>query len=165
MRQGSQVYIIRKSTAVLNVEVGVVETTNMALMQYYPGMQMPAMGVPVDITVRIGEKTATYQRLPATSVTAEGIENSTGEQVVLACTKEALLSVIQDIRQKSVDSINSVPFHQQRVASCDQLYTQLNPEAAAKAAQEAEMQNMREEMSRMRQLLEKLSPGTSSDED
>lgn len=174
LRQGSEIYILHKSIATMSVEVGVVETTNMALIQYYPGMQIPNMGVPVDITVRVGEKSATYRRLPATCVTAEGIENSTGEQVVLACTKEALLSVIQDLRQKSTDQINSIPFHQQRVASCDQLYNQLNPEAAAKAAQEAEMQGMREEMAKMREqmseqaeinrkLLEKLNSGASSD--
>ena len=155
VRQGSQLYIIHTSSAALYVEPGLVESSNnMPFMGYFPGANMPAY--PIDVTVRIGDRVVTYQRLPASAESAEGTEQKTGEQVIVACSKDAVLGAIQELKQKSIDHLNSRAFHEQRIASCDSLYNQLNPEAAAKAAQEAEMAKMREEMARMRQQLDML---------
>lgn len=152
LRQGNKILILHKSAPTLSIDSGIVETTsNIPMMGYYQ-----QFGMPVDLSVRIGEKVVTYQRLPANMETAEVIEGVTGEQVIVACNKDSLVPIVQDLKQKSIDHLNAKAFHEQRIASCDSIYNQLNPEIAIKAAQDAEMRAMREEMERMRKQIETL---------
>lgn len=150
LRQGSSIYILHKSTTPF-VDVGTVETVNnMPMLGYYPNM--PAM--PVDITVRVGEKVTTYQKLPANAEAVDVMEQTSGETVTIACSKDAISAEVQHLRQKSIETINSVDYHKQRITVCDTLLKQLNPEQAEKEAQQAELHSMKEQMLAMQKQMQ-----------
>ena len=153
LRQGSQLHILHKS-ANPYVELGTIETvSNLPMYGYYPNL--PAF--PMDISVRVGEKVTTYQQLPSNAESAETTERTTGEQVFIACSKEVLNTELQSMRQKSCDTINSVPYHEQRIKSIDTLISQLNPEQAEKAQREKEMIEMRAQMQQMAETITQLT--------
>lgn len=149
LRQGSQLYVFHKCASTPYIESGSVETTSNVMMGYYPSMP-----VPINISVKVGDKTAPYQNLPPNAEVADVTNNTTGETITIACTKEALNAEIQSARQKSIESINSVPYHQQRIKALDALYQQFNPEQAEKAQREQELRTMREDMVAMRKQME-----------
>ena len=57
------------------------------------------------------------------------------------------------MKQKSIETINSVPYHEQRIKVLDALYQQLNPEEAEKVQRDKEYQEMKSELQEMRKLL------------
>lgn len=162
LRQGSQLYVLHKCASTPYIEMGSVDSTS-NMMGYYP--IMPNM--PVNISVRIGEKTTPYQNLPANAEVADVTNNTTGETVTVVCSKEALNAEMHNDRQKSIDAINSVDYHKQRVAAYDALINQMNPEVAEKQQRDQEMADMRSQMQQMAQTIAQLTnqlkgEGTSS---
>lgn len=162
LRQGSQLYLLHKSAPTPFIESGSVESTTNIMMGYYPSMP----NMPINISVRIGDKTTPYQNLPPNAEVADATNNATGETITIACTKEALNAEINALKQKSIDAINSVDWHKQRIIACDNLLQQLNPEEKEKAQREQEMLEMRKQMQQMAQTIAqlnaKLGEGTSS---
>ena len=145
LRQGNKLYILHK-TATPYIEVGQVESVSaFNMIGYYAGLP----SVPVDVSVRVGEKVTPYQQLPATADTAEVVEKTTGERVTLICSREAASAEVNAMRQASIDAINSVDYHKQRVISCDAMIGQLNPEQAAQAAQQAELNQLKAQMAEL----------------
>lgn len=150
LRQGSQVFILHKSASPF-VEAGTVESiANMPMLGYYPNLPM----MPLDMTVRVGEKVTPYQKLPANAEAVDVVEQTSGETVTVACSKEAINAEVQNLRQKSIEAINSVEYHKQRINVCETLLKQLNPEQAEKEAQQEEMRTMKEQMSAMQKQME-----------
>lgn len=158
LRHGNQVHILHKSSTPF-VEFGTVETTPaLPMIGYYPNMP----SVPIDISVRIGEKVVTYQQLPANLDSAEVTDKATGEQVFISCTREAINNELQTMRQESVNSINSVPYHKQRINAIDTLVGQLNPEIAEKQQQAQEINELRAQLADMKKLVDELKASSSN---
>lgn len=120
---------------------------------YFP--TMPNM--PINISIRVGDKVTQYQNLPPTAEVADVTNGSTGETVTLACSKEAVNAEVQGMKQKSIEAINSVEYHKQRISACDMLLQQLNPEQAEKAQRDQELKTMRADMVAMRKQIEEQS--------
>lgn len=160
LRQGAQLHILHK-TATPYVEVGTIETAPiMPIIGYYPSMP----SFPIDISVRVGEKTTTYQQIPGGAESAEVVDKSTGEQVFISCTRDALNNELQIMRQKSIEAINSVEYHKQRVKAIDTLVGQLNPEIAEKQAQAQEICDLKAQLSDMKRLVEEMRASSSKKE-
>lgn len=156
--------MLHKSAATPFIEMGSVEVQNQFGSYYQP------MGLPINLSIRIGDKVTPCPNLPPNAEIADVTNNTTGETITLACTKDVLNAEIQSMRQKSVDaiSVNTIEYHKHRISACDNILNQLNPEVAEKAAQAQEMANMRAQMSQMAQTIEQLTAklggeGTSSD--
>lgn len=147
LHQGSQVYILHKAQPELSVETGIVETTNAPQLQYgvYPGI----IPYPIDITIRVGNQVIPYKGLPPQLDVAEVKAQNSGESVLIANSKDAVNAEIDKLRQQSLAALNMQDFHQRRLASCDNVRAQLNPEEVQKAQQAAEMQEMRQQMQQM----------------
>lgn len=152
LRQGSQLYLIHKSASTPFVEMGSVESTN-NMAGYFP--TMPTM--PVTLSVRCGEKVTTYQNLPPNAEVADVTNPTTGETITIACTKEAANAEANNEKQKSIDAINSVEYHKQRIVAWDGIITQLNPEQAEKAQQQKEMNDLRGQVSDLTALVRQLT--------
>ena len=152
-------YVLHKSAAVPFVEMGCVECVN-NFMPYY-GMN----SIPMNISVKVGEKVTPYQNLPPNAEVADATNSATGETITIACTKEALNAELQSMKQKSIDIINSVEYHKQRIEKCDALLQQINPEEAEKAAQAKEVCELRSQVSDLSKMvadLLKLQGGEAS---
>ena len=63
--------------------------------------------------------------------------------IVVADNKLAMNSEIMSLKQKSVDALNSVDYHQQVIVNCDRMLSELNPEFAEKQQQQAEINELK----------------------
>lgn len=152
LRQGSQVFVLHKTSTPF-IEMGNVENvSNIPIMGYYPNI--PQM--PIDITIRIGDKVIPYKQLPANAEVANGINPNGGEEIILACTKDAITNEVQAMKQKSIEIINSVNYHKQRIEVCDTLLNQLNPEVAEKKQQQQEISELRGQVSSLTSMISDL---------
>jgi hypothetical protein len=97
----------------------------------------------VDITVRVGEQNVTYQKLPAAQDIADF--GPTGMQVV-STSRVAMNAEVMAMKQKSIDHINSISYHQELIAGYDTILQALNPEYAEKQQQQAEINDLKEQM-------------------
>lgn len=161
VRQGSQLYILHKGASPF-VEVGTVDSVTSANNLYYP--TLPTL--PIDLTVRIGDKVMPFRQLPPNAESASVVSQSSGEEVCLACTKEAVNTEVQSLMQKSIDALNSVDYHKQRVEKCKTLLDQLNPEKVREAQQAQEISDLRSQIAHMQKMIEtmssKMEPSTKS---
>lgn len=152
LRQGSQVFILHKG---LNpfYEVGTVENIpTLQTMSYYQNLPM----LPLDISVRVGEKVIPYQHIPPTAESAKVTSQLSGEEVCVACSKEAVSAEVEMLIRQSVDTINSVEAHKQRIETCKNLLNQLNPEKLKEAQQTQEIEALKGQLADMKDMVEKL---------
>lgn len=151
LRNGSQVYVFHKCASMPYVEMGIVEIPNQ-----FGSLYQPLAGFPMNINIRIGDKAVPFPNLPASAEVADVTNNQTGETITIACNKDAINAEIQSERQKSVDNLNSREYHEQRIVCLDNLAKQLNPEQAEKAAQLAELNNLKSQIAEMSTNMEEL---------
>ena len=152
LRQGSQVYLMYTSQAELRVEIGTVESTNAQMLGMY---QLP--NYPLEIAVRLGQRVIPYRGVNGSAESAIAQEQTTGEKVIIACSKDAINNEIAKLKQEAINHFNMNEFYSKRSLSCDNIHMQVNPEEVEKAQQQQEMKNMREELSDMHKKLEEQS--------
>lgn len=152
LRQGSQVFILHKGMTPY-YEAGTVEQMpSMQMMSYYPNLPM----LPLDITVRVGESLIPYRQIPPTAESAKVTSQTTGEEVCLACSKEAISAEVEMLIRQSVDTINSVEVHKQRVETCKGLLNQLNPEKVKEAQQAQEIDDLKNQIRDLTKMISEL---------
>ena len=165
VRPNSQIFILHKSNTPI-LEVGSVTNVPVARAKY----QLPTtFGQPqemvVDLVVKVGDKTVNYNNLPAQLDIADSSSN--GDAIVISDSKEAMNSELLNLKQKSIDIINSVDFHKEMVEKYETILSQLNPELAEKQEQKQELDTLKSQMMEMsksiaalmetnKQLIEKL---------
>lgn len=137
VRQNSKIYVFHKGDNP-RLEVGYV-VAQPVVKPKYPVPQ--AFGQPqemvVDITVKIGGQSLNYSMLPANQDIADSFSN--GETITIADNKEAMNAEILNMKQKSVDILNSAEYHKNFINNCDRILSELNPEYAEKQQQKEEI--------------------------
>ena len=138
LRPNNQIFILHKDTSLL--EVGSIVSVSMPTPKYpVPQVFGQPQEMVVDIVAKINNKDVTYQKLPANLDIADFGNNG----IVVADNKLAMNSEIMSLKQKSVDALNSVEYHQQVIANCDRMLSELNPEFAEKQQQQAEINELK----------------------
>lgn len=102
----------------------------------------------VDVTARINDQNITYQKLPANMDVADFAGNG---NVVVACSRESMNSELQAMRQRSVDVVKSVDYHNGMIQAIDKIIQDLNPEEAEKLALQKEVTDLKGQMFQMSQ--------------
>lgn len=117
-----------------------------------PIPQLSSIGQPtmytVDVTARINDQNITYQKLPANMDVADFAGNG---NVVVACSRESMNSELQAMRQRSVDVVKSVDYHNGMIQAIDKIIQELNPEEAEKLALQKEVTDLKGQMFQMSQ--------------
>ena len=117
-----------------------------------PMPQLSSIGQPtmytVDVTARINDQNITYQKLPANMDVADFAGNG---NVVVACSRESMNSELQAMRQRSVDVVKSVDYHNGMIQAIDKIIQDLNPEEAEKLALQKEVTDLKGQMFQMSQ--------------
>lgn len=117
-----------------------------------PIPQLSSIGQPtmytVDVTARINDQNITYQKLPANMDVADFAGNG---NVVVACSRESMNSELQAMRQRSVDVVKSVDYHNGMIQAIDKIIQDLNPEEAEKLALQKEVTDLKGQMFQMSQ--------------
>lgn len=148
LRNSNQFYILHKE-ANPYVEIGSVTNVSAPI----PKFPNPMFGQPqemvVDVTVKVGESSFTFQKLPANVDIADFGNNG---NIVVSCSKEAMNSEVASMKQKSSEVLNSVEYHRSVIMGCDKMLENLNPELAEKQRQEAETKALRAELSDLKSM-------------
>lgn len=150
IRKNSQVYILHK-TGKPTLEIGIVQDVSNPMPRYPMSPQSlyapPEMAV--DITVAVGDRTVPYQKIPINADVAEIV----GEGSVIATSREAMNAEAMSLKQRSVEAINSVGYHQDVVAACDGILNTLNPEFAERRKQQDEIGELKQQIAELKGLL------------
>lgn len=143
LRPNGQVYILHKEGKPY-IDKATVISVSMPTPKYpIPQQFGQAPEMVVDLVVKVGEQNITYQKLPANQDIADF--GPTGMQVI-STSRDAMNAEVMSMKQKSIDHINSVGFHQDLIAGCDIILQTLNPEYAEKQQQQAEINGLKEQM-------------------
>lgn len=161
LRENSQLYILTKSGAPALQTATVVSVSKPVPKYAVP----PVFGQPqemvVDVVANVQGQQTTYQKLPAGADIADFANG-----IVISDSRDAMLSEVNCLKQKSIEAINSVDFHNGVISGCDVILKSLNPEYAERQRQQAEIDSLKEQMAEMlkinKELIAVLKPETSS---
>jgi len=147
VRPNSPIYVLHKGDNP-RLETGYVANQPIPKPKY----QIPhTFGQPqemiVDLVVKLNDVSMNLNSIPANLDIADSYSN--GENIVISDSREAMNSEILSLKQKSVDIINSEPYHRSLIQTYDKLLSDFNPEMAEKQAQQQEIANLRQQMNEM----------------
>ena len=115
LRQGSTVYILRKGEKP-EIKIGTVTAVTDPVPKFGQapiyGQQIPTT---VNITVKVDDNTMTFEKLDS-GVTIMTYPN---ENTVVASSREAMSAEVDNMLRTSQQIVDSVPYHQSVLASCD----------------------------------------------
>lgn len=158
-RINGQIYILHKTNEPY-IELGTIIAQPLTKPKY---MIPQTFGQPqelvTDLSVKVNDVTVNYNGLPAQQDIADTFSN--GESIVVADSKEAMNSEILSLKQKSVDTISSVDFHNKLIASYDKILSDLNPEYAERKGQEEELKLLKSQVGEISKNLAELMRSNS----
>lgn len=145
LRINNPLFVLNKQGSP-SLEIGTVVSVT-APMPQLSSIGQPTMYT-VDVTARINDQNITYQKLPANTDVADFAGNG---NVVIACSRESMNSELQAMRQRSVDVVKSVDYHNGMIKAIDKIIQDLNPEEAEKLALQKEVTDLKGQMFQMSQ--------------
>jgi hypothetical protein len=104
----------------------------------------------VDVKVKIGEELLEFKQLNANM----NIANS--GNVVVSDSKEAMSAEVEGLLRNSKQIIESIPYHEKVVSSCDVMLRELNPQFAKEKEQEEKIGMLEERMGNIDDKLNKM---------
>ena len=155
LRVNSQFYILHKDGTPY-VEVGAIAgVSNPVPDGTQPVMFGQPMKMVVDITVKVGEQTVTFQKIPAGADIADANFRG-GGNMVISGSRESMNSEVAAMRNRSAEILRSIDHHRAIVDACGKMMEILNPEFAERQRQEAENKALREEISELKAMMAEL---------
>lgn len=152
LRQGGIFYILEKGEE-LNLKIGQVVSVSNPQPKYNQ-FGAPNYGAQpenfVDVKVKVGEETLEFKQLNANM----NIANS--GNVVVSDSKEAMSAEVEGLLRTSRQIIESVPYHEKVITSCDVMLRELNPQFAKEKEQEEKIGMLEERMGNIDDKLNKM---------
>ena len=141
-RQGNLFYILEKGDE-LKLKVGqVVSVSNP--QPKYGQFNTPAFGtqpeMTVDVRVKVDDETMDFKQLSANA----SIANS--GNVVVSDSKDAMSAEVEGLLRTSKGILDSVPYHEKVIVSCDAILRDLNPTFKKEKEQEEKIGMLEEKM-------------------
>lgn len=153
LRQGGIFYILEKGEE-LNLRIGQVVSVSNPQPKYNQFATAPTYGTQpemfVDVKVKVGEETLEFKQLNANM----NIANS--GNVVVSDSKEAMSAEVEGLLRTSRQIIESVPYHEKVITSCDVMLRELNPQFAKEKEQEEKIGMLEERMGNIDDKLNKM---------
>jgi hypothetical protein len=142
VRQGNLFYILEKGDE-LKLKIGqVVSASNP--QPKYGQFNTPAFGsqpeMTVDVRVKVDEETMDFKQLSASA----SIANS--GNVVVSDSKDAMSSEVEGLLRTSKGILDSIPYHEKMLVSCDAILRDLNPTFKKEKEQEEKIGALEEKM-------------------
>ena len=146
LRQGSPFYILEK-TDEPKLRVGSVVSVSQPVPKYsnsfLPNQQFGEMVV--DIVVKVGDEELKFEKLPSNL----SIANFGSNGMVVSESREVMNSEVEGMLRNSKQILNSMPYHEKVVSSCDIMLRELNPQFAKEKEQEEKIGMLEQKMSGM----------------
>lgn len=161
LRAGSSIYILHKSGAP-SLERGTIVSVSAPVPKYQIS---PVFGQPqemvVDLVVKVNNQDMNYQKVPASAEIADFGFNG----VVISDSRDAMNAEVVNLKNKSIETINSVEFHKGVVEGCNKILETLNPEFAERQAQQNDINSLKAQMQELmemnKSLLARLNPDSA----
>lgn len=150
LRSGNQLFILKKDT-VPTLEIGKIANVSIPVPKYGNIYNSEMV---VDVTVNIDNQVTNFQKLPALGDIADF-----GNNMVVSCSKDAMDSEINAMKQKSMDIVNSIDVHKDIIKGCDEILKKLNPE---KSRQEEENKEIKKELNSLKELIKEFINGNNT---
>ena len=150
LRQGGILYILEKGKEPA-LKIGQV----MSITQPNYNSNFLSGGSTIDINVKVGEQTMDFKNVPS----SQSITNY--NNVVITETKELMSNEVDNMLQSSKNIIDSVPYHNSVIKSCEERRKDLNPRFAKEKERDEDISNLKTRIggieSKMDQVLTLLS--------
>ena len=141
-RQGNLFYILEKGEE-LRLKIGQVVSVSNPQPKYGSQFSVPAFGqseMTVDVRVKVDEETMDFKQLNANA----SIANS--GNVVVSDSKEAMSAEVEGLLRTSKAILESIPYHEKMLVSCDNVLRDLNPSFKKEKEQEEKIGALEEKM-------------------
>ena len=135
-------YILEKGEE-LRLKRGQVVSVSNPQPKYGSQFSVPAFGqseMTVDVRVKVDEETMDFKQLNANA----SIANS--GNVVVSDSKDAMSAEVEGLLRTSRQILDSVPFHEKMLVSCDTILRELNPNFKKEKEQEEKIGALEEKM-------------------
>jgi hypothetical protein len=153
VRQNTPFYILEKGEDI-SLKIGQVVSVSNPQPKYNQFGNAPTFTAQpemvVDVKVKVGEDTMEFKQLNANM----NIANS--GNVVVSDSKEAMSAEVEGLLRTSKQIIESVPFHEKVITSCDAMLRELNPQFAKEKEQEEKIGQLEERMGNIDDKLNKM---------
>lgn len=152
LRQNSTFYILEKGNE-FTLKIGQVVSVSNPQPKYNQYTQ-PTFGQQqemfVDVQVKVGEESIDFKQLNANM----NIANS--GNVVVSDSREAMSAEVEGLLRNSKQIIDSIPYHERVISSCDNMLRELNPQFAKEKEQEEKIDSLEERMGNIDDKLNKM---------
>lgn len=153
LRQGSVLYILEKGETP-SLKIGsVVSVTQPS----YNG-NFVLNGSTIDINVKVGNETMDFRNVPSSQSIASY------NNAVIAETKELMSNEVDNMLQNSKSIIDSVPYHNSVISSCEGILKNLNPRFAKEKERDEDISNLKNKIGGLESKMDKLISILSKDE-
>lgn len=153
LRQNSQIYVLHKGNEP-RLEIGYVTGVSIPKPKYTMPQAFTQQEMVVDLNVKLGDVNAVFNNVSANVDITDSFCNN--ECVTLSTSREAMNSEINNLKQKSVDIVNSIDIHKKLIESYDVITMDLNPDYAEKIKQKGEMDELKNQVSGMQKSIDEL---------
>ena len=153
LRQGSVIYILEKGEKP-SLKVGQV----VSVTQPVYNNNFMINGSTVDINVKVGNETMDFKNVPSSQST------TSYNNAIITETKELMSNEVDNMLQSSKSIVDSVPYHNNVISSCEEMLKELNPRFARERERDEDISNLKHKIggieSKMDQILTLLAKET-----
>ena len=153
LRPGSVIYLLDKSEEPI-LKTGYVENVSQArpmYKTYNPAVSFGTnMQTVVDITVKINN-----EKKDVIGVPADAVIHSYGDYVISE-TREAMISEVDAMLQRSKDIVASIDQHEKVISACEDILKDLNPVYAKEQERDSAIEDLASQVSSMQTALNRL---------
>lgn len=142
LRQGATFYTLYKGQNP-RVEIGSVTSVTKPAPLYpttFPQTYPPQQEMVVDVVVKVGDSTQTYEKLPANLTITDN------KDVVVSCDSAAINNEIENMRRTSQGVLDSIEYHKSVVSNCDGMLRLVNPAFAKEKEQEEKIAGLEDKI-------------------
>lgn len=152
LRQGNLFYILEKGDSP-KLKVGYVVSVSTPQPKYSTNYTQPfSMESTVDITVKVGDENQEFKQVPGSlSIANFGLSN-----FVISESKDEMNKEVDAMLRSSKQIIESVPYHESVVKSCEEILKELNPQFAKQKDQEDKINNLETKVGGMETTLDEI---------
>lgn len=124
LRQGCQLYILKKDAKGLDLKIGIVESISAPKTQYQ-SFQPYNQETTVSIKVKVGEDNMTFDGVPSNL----SVANFGEKGVIISETRESVLTEVEAMMMASQSAIakETIDYHKAVLKTGDEIVKELNP--------------------------------------
>lgn len=142
IRQGNLFYVLDKGN--LSLRIGEVESVSNPTDKFgqsaYPQNPYMQGDTHVDVVVKFGDESEKYEQLPSTASV------SRKNNLIVSDNREAMNMEVEAMLRSSRAVLDSMPYHERVLESCDTMLRELNPQFAKEKEQEEKIGQLEQRM-------------------